>query len=34
MDKTILETVHESAKDLHEIGLVDAITMREFDSLA
>jgi putative transcriptional regulator len=33
MDKTILETVHESAKDLYEIGLIDATTMREFDSL-
>lgn len=33
MDKSILETVHESVNDLYEIGLVDAIIMREFDSL-
>jgi putative transcriptional regulator len=29
----ILEAVHESARDLHEIGLVDQVTMREFDRL-
>ncbi|MDB5820231.1 MAG: transcriptional regulator, family [Rhizobacter sp.] len=29
----ILEAVHESVKDLHEIGLVDQVTMREFDRL-
>ena len=33
MDKSILETVHESVQDLHDIGLVDKQTMREFDSL-
>jgi len=33
MDKSILEVVHEGAKDLHEIGLMDDITMREFDAL-
>jgi putative transcriptional regulator len=33
MDKSILEVVHGGAKNLHEAGLVDAITMREFDSL-
>jgi len=33
MDKSILETVHESAKDLHKIGLVDTVTMRKFDTL-
>ena len=31
--KTILEVVHESAKGLHEIGCMDAITMRKFDAL-
>ena len=33
MDKSILEVVHDGAKDLHKAGLVDAVTMREFDSL-
>jgi putative transcriptional regulator len=33
MDKSILEVVHGGAKDLHKAGLVDAVTMREFDSL-
>lgn len=33
MAKSILETVYESAKDLREIGLIDEITMREFDAL-
>ncbi|MFT4888614.1 MAG: putative transcriptional regulator [Pseudohongiellaceae bacterium] len=33
MDKSILEVVHSGAKDLHKAGLVDAVTMREFDSL-
>ena len=33
MDKSILEVAHESAKDLHEIGLIDNVTMREFDAL-
>ena len=33
MDKSILEVVHEGAKDLHKAGLVNAVTMREFDSL-
>jgi len=33
MDKSILEVVHEGAKDLHETGLMDDITMREFDAL-
>ncbi len=31
-DKSILEAVHESISDLHEIGLVDDVTMREFDA--
>ena len=33
MDKSILEVVHESAKDMYEIGLMDEKTMREFDEL-
>lgn len=31
--RTILNTVHESVKGLHDAGLVDAITMRTFDEL-
>ena len=30
--KNISEVVHESVSDLHEIGLVDEVTMREFDA--
>jgi len=33
MDKSILEVVHDGAKDLYEIGLMDDMTMREFDAL-
>ncbi len=33
MDKSILEVVHESAKDLHEADLINDVTMREFDAL-
>jgi putative transcriptional regulator len=33
MDKSILETVHESVKSLYDIELVDAVTMREFDAM-
>jgi putative transcriptional regulator len=33
MDKSILETVHESAKDMLDIDLLDKQTMREFDAL-
>lgn len=29
----ILETVHESAKGLHEAGVMDETTMRQFDAL-
>lgn len=32
MKKSILEVVHESAKDLFEIGLMDETTMRSFDT--
>jgi putative transcriptional regulator len=33
MDKSILEAVHESAKDLHDAKLLSPVTMREFDAL-
>src|SRR5690349_8835359 len=33
MKKSILEVVHESAKDLYDIGLVDVQTMRTFDAM-
>ena len=33
MDKSILDVVHESAKDLHDTGVMDEVTMREFDAL-
>src|SRR5436190_21348150 len=32
-EKSILEVVHESAKGLFDIGLVDAKTMHTFDAL-
>jgi len=31
--KSILKVVHEGARDLHTIGLMDAVTLREFDAL-
>jgi putative transcriptional regulator len=33
MAKKILEAVHETAKGLHEAGVMDTRTMREFDAL-
>jgi putative transcriptional regulator len=33
MDKSILNTVHDGAKDLKEAGAIDEMTMREFDVL-
>ena len=33
MAKSILDTVHETAKGLYESGVMDAQTMREFDAL-
>jgi len=33
MQKSILDTVHESIQDMHDAGVVDKQTMREFDSL-
>ena len=33
MDKSILDMVHESAKDLHDAGVMKETTLREFDAL-
>ena len=33
MEKSILDVVHESAKGLYDAGIVDSITMHEFDVL-
>ena len=33
MSKTILETVHETAKGLYSAGAIDKVTMHEFDNL-
>ena len=33
MSKNILETVHETAKGLHDAGLLDMTTMKTFDAL-
>ncbi len=33
MNKPILEVVHEGAKDLHEAGVMNDVTLREFDAL-
>jgi len=33
MSKSILKSVHETAKGLHKSGVMDEITMREFDAL-
>ncbi len=33
MRKTILEAVHETVEGLHEAGLVETQTMREFDAM-
>ena len=33
MNKSILEVVHEGAKDLRDAGLLNEVTMREFDTL-
>ncbi len=32
-NKSILDTVHETAQGLHKAGAMDAKTMREFDAL-
>ena len=31
--KSILKVVHDGARDLHKIGLMDDITMRDFDAM-
>lgn len=33
MDKSILDVVHDSAKDLHDAELISPRLMREFDAL-
>ena len=33
-DKSILDMVHESAKDLHAAGVMKDTTLREFDALS
>lgn len=33
MDKSILDTIHDSAKDLHDAGVMNDVTLREFDAL-
>ena len=33
MAKKILDAVHDTAKGLHDAGIMDAKTMREFDAL-
>lgn len=33
MDKSILESVHEGAQDLHKAGVMDEVTLRDFDAL-
>jgi len=33
MNKSILDVVHDGAKDLNEVGLINDVTMREFDAL-
>jgi putative transcriptional regulator len=33
MKKTILDVVHESARDLHDAGVMDEVTLKEFDAL-
>lgn len=33
MKKTILDVVHESARDLHGAGVMDEVTLKEFDAL-
>jgi putative transcriptional regulator len=33
MKKSILDVVHESARDLHDAGVMDDVTLKEFDAL-
>lgn len=32
MKQKLLDVAHEIASDLHEVGAIDALTMREFDA--
>lgn len=32
MKKSMIEVAHETANDLYECGVIDAITMREYDA--
>lgn len=32
-DKSILDTIHETAKDLHKASVMNDVTLREFDAL-
>lgn len=32
MKKTLLEVAHEAANDLYEAGVINAVTMREYDA--
>jgi len=33
MEKSLLEVAHEIANDLYKAGVIDSVTMREFDAL-
>lgn len=33
MKKTLLKVAHEMATDLYEAGVIDAVTMREYESI-
>lgn len=33
MKKSILDVVHDSAKGLYDVGVIDATTMHEFDAM-
>ena len=33
MKKNLLEVAHEMATDLYEAGIIDAVTMREYESI-
>ncbi len=33
MNKSILDSIHETAKDLHNAGVMNDVTLREFDAL-
>ena len=34
MTSRLMNTAHEIASDLYEAGVINAVTMREYDSLA